>query len=315
MTDPLTLTTPQAAVVVLPGKGADIVSFVDRASGVDVLFRAPWADRAGHAPVFDSQAAWLSRYQGGWQVLCPNAGPERRQHGTVWGFHGEAALVPWQVTEYSSRRAQLDVELFCAPLRLARELNLEDRTLRLTETVTNLSTVDVEVMWVHHPAFGPPLVQPGCRLRTGARTLISDRDSPGTVLRPDRVYPWPPADATVDLLPVEGEAREVFGCLTDFTDGWFALENERLGIGVHMRWETDTFPHAWLWQELHASAGFPWYRRGYVVAVEPANTIPGDGWTNSWQRGRGTLIAGGEQRATQLTLTLMDTPRLRAEPR
>jgi hypothetical protein len=116
----------------------------------------------------------------------------------------------------------------------------------------------------------------------------------------------------VDLVPIEGETREVFGCLTDFADGWFTLENERLGIGVQMRWQTDTFPHAWLWQELHATAGFPWYRRAYVVAVEPANTIPGQGWTDGYQRGRGTVLAGGEQRATQLTLTL-NTPRRGAD--
>jgi hypothetical protein len=248
MTDPLTLATPQAAVVVLPGKGADIVSFVDQASGVDVLFRAPWADRVGDIPVFDSQAAWLSRYQGGWQVLCPNAGPERQQHGTVWGFHGEAALVPWQVTEYDSRRARLDVELFTAPLRLARELNLEDRTLRLTETVTNLSTVELEVMWVHHPAFGTPLVQPGCRLRTGARTLISDRDSPGTVLQPDCLYPWPPADAGVDLVPVEGEDRAVVGCLTDRQ-----VQPHPLDLpGGSATYAARSFPERWRAEYLHA---------------------------------------------------------------
>ncbi len=37
------------------------------------------------------------------------------------------------------------------------------------------------------------------------------------------------------------------------------------------------FAQAWFWQEVHATAGYPWWRQVYVCAVEPATTIPGQG--------------------------------------
>ena len=42
-----TLSNEHLEVTVLPDKGADIYSLVHRASGVDVLFKAPWGVRAG----------------------------------------------------------------------------------------------------------------------------------------------------------------------------------------------------------------------------------------------------------------------------
>jgi hypothetical protein len=89
----------------------------------------------------------------------------------------------------------------------------------------------------------------------------------------------------------------VFGYLVDFDEGWFAITNPRLGLGVGLRWPLEVFDKAWLWQEIHASSGWPWYRRAYVVAVEPASTIPGQGLVNAHARGQsGIVIPGGTTR-------------------
>ncbi|WP_053202914.1 aldose 1-epimerase [Jiangella muralis] len=306
--EPIVLSSTQIAVTIDPERGADIVSVVDVATEVDVMFRAPWnAPGAGVAAV-DSEARWLAGYRGGWQVLCPNAGSERQAHDTTWGFHGEAALVPWRVRERSESRVRLDVELFTAPLLLAREVAVEGRRLHLTETLTNLSTVELEVMWVHHPAFGPPLVGPGCVIRSGARTLISDERLPGTVLPADRILAWPP-EVPIDTIESADPAREVNGCLTDFDEGWFSLFNGQVGLGVEVRWDAETFPHAWIWQELHATSGFPWYRRADVIAIEPGTTIPGSGRISNRPRGRGIQLRAGERREIRLVLSLFDDER------
>ena len=74
--DRLLLRNRHLDVVVLPAKGADIYSIIDRSSGIDVLFKSPWGwqDPATLAPTGDTQRDWLALYPGGWQQLIPNAG-------------------------------------------------------------------------------------------------------------------------------------------------------------------------------------------------------------------------------------------------
>ena len=44
-----------------------------------------------------SMAGWLRGYPGGWQLLVPNAGPEREHDGARQGFHGEASIATWDL--------------------------------------------------------------------------------------------------------------------------------------------------------------------------------------------------------------------------
>lgn len=305
--EPLTLSNAHLKVTVLAGKGADIYSLVDSRTGVDVLWKSPWGLRPcswqGSAT---SQGRWLEAYPGGWQLLLPNGGDECGQYGATWGFHGEAALVPWEVTAASPTSATLETMLFSAPLRVVRDLSLDGPVLRVHEVVSNLAAEDVEVMWSHHPAFGAPFLEQGCVLSAGCRSVVADDREPGTLLTAASEHAWPVVEASdggqVDLrlLPGPEERRSVLAYLTDFRAGWFAITNPRLRLGVGLRWPLEVFPCAWLWQEAHASTGastgWPWWARTYVVAVEPASTFPGQGLANVRAKGgRGLLLAGHSQ--------------------
>ena len=311
------LSNEQLTVTFLPEKGGDIYALVDRETGVDVLFKTPWGRRSGGEGYLDgSQAHWLSRYAGGWQVLCPNAGTESTEHGTTWGFHGEAALVPWQLRMADDATARLETALFLCPLRLQRRLTLAGPVLRVEETVINESPDPVDIMWVHHPAFGDPLVAPGSRLWLGARTVTADDTAPGTLLAPGSTHSWPyvtsAAGDRVDLsvLPRREERRETFAYLSDFIEPFAAVTNPELPLGLAMRWSADAFPHAWFWQELGASAGFPWYRRAYVTAVEPASAFPGDGLNGLRRRGlRPLTLPPGGRRQAMIEVAVHHDPR------
>ena len=70
-----------------------------------------------------------------------------------------------------------------------------------------------------------------------------------------------------------------------------------LVLHVGLRWPLDIFPHAWFWQEVHGLPGYPWFRRAYVVAVEPNTTVPAQGLTAAREKGgSGISLAGGERR-------------------
>jgi hypothetical protein len=311
----LTLRSSDIQVTILPDKGADIYALVDRRTGVDVLFKSPWGIRSpGPWPrAASSMERWIEAYAGGWQVLLPNGGDECAENGTTWGYHGEAALVPWQVLDAGETSALLQTRLFSVPLLVHREFSLSGPVLRLTETVTNASPEDIEVMWTHHPAFGAPFLEEGCLLSAGCTSVLADEEAPGTLLAPGSRHDWPHAvtgagDALdLRVIPGPSQPRAVLAYLGDFTSGYFAITNPRLRLGVGLRWPLDTFGQAWLWQEVMASSGWPWYRRAYAVAVEPATTIPGHGMSAARAKGyRGVRFAGGATRQVVLETVVFE---------
>jgi hypothetical protein len=307
----LALRSAEVEVVLLPGKGCDVYSWVDRRSGVDVLFKTPWGlPPAAPGATGDSMTGWLERYPGGWQVLCPNGGAEATAPGGVrWGFHGEACLVPWEVVDTGPGWAELTVRLHRAPLRLRRRITLAGPLLTIDESVTNTSPDELELMWSHHPAFGAPFLGPDCVLATSARTLVADDEAPGTLLAAGSTHPWPLVStkdgAALDLSVLPPAPAAQLAYLTDLDEGWFAITNTRLGFGVGMRWPTEVFGHAWFWQELSSSPGYPWWREAYVCAVEPASTIPGQGVDAARGKGSGLLrLAGGQRRDVRVEAVL-----------
>jgi galactose mutarotase-like enzyme len=302
MAESLWISSGQLQVEVRPAKGADIASIIDRTTGVDVLARSPWGRRelATALTTGDSQLDWLARYGGGWQQLIPNAGQERVVDGVRRGYHGEAAVVGWQVRDASDSGATLTADLITAPLHLTRELRVDGPTLTVTDSVANASPEPVPVMWVEHPGFGAPFIDEHCTLTTSARSILADAVEQGNLLAADTRSAFPPVSA----VPGPGSGQSAFGCLSDFAGGgWFAIESPTAGFGIRIEWDTEVFPHAWFWQECNASAGFPWHRRAYVIAVEPANVIPGDPSPGCPERGQAPILAGLATWTSAITLT------------
>ena len=312
---PISLRSDRVEVTVLSKKGADIVALRDLRSGVDVLFKTPWQLR--EPGLFGSASSsferWIEAYPGGWQLLLPNGGDECTENGVTWGFHGEAALVPWRTVDRAVDSAVLETRLMTAPLRVRREVAVAGPVLRITETVANESPVDVEVMWSHHPAFGPPFLDSSCVLSAGCQTFLADDRAPGTVVAAGTRHGWPVVTAadgtTVDLsrIPSPDEPRAILGYLCDFGSGFCAVTSGRLGLGVGLRWPLQTFGHAWLWQEMRSTREWPWFRRAYVLAVEPASTIPGQGLANARAKGHsGVLIGAGSARTVVIEAVLFE---------
>lgn len=304
--DRIALTSAELAVVVTPARGADIAAVVDQRSGTNLLFRTPWGGGA-QAAGWDSQSRWLGGYSGGWQVLCPNAGPERRADGAVLGFHGETAVVGWDVLDVGPDSVTCAVKLMTAPVRLQRTITVTGRSVVVDETVENQSPDPCRLIWTHHPAFGLPLIGEDARLDLPGGVVVADGTQPGPVLAAGSEHEWPFAasddDSKVDLrqVPPPGQSRALLAGVRDLPEGWFAVGNPRLGLGAAMCWDLAVFPYVWLWQELDASPGFPWFRRARAMAVEPANIL------TDQRRADGSAaakLAGGARIETRLELTV-----------
>lgn len=315
----LTLESDTLSVVVLLGKGADILSIVDRASGVDPLLRAPWGVRDPRLglPVGSPLVQWIERYPGGWQELLPNFGPPCTHGGIEHTMHGEAAVMPWRAEvvaeDDDAVEVLLEIELLLTPLRLERRMRLErgQRVIALRERLSNAGSTEVDFIWGHHPAMGAPFLSPACRLDVGARELAVDADytSAFLPLEPGSRVAWEgPIQQELSELPVAGVRRDMVAYFLGFDQGWWAVTNRQLRVGFGLSWDASTFPFACFWHELGASDGFPWFGRGYALALEPVSSWPASGIAAvSGTTGTQRSIGPGESIETELWATIYDS--------
>ncbi|EPR75449.1 hypothetical protein ADILRU_2237 [Leifsonia rubra CMS 76R] len=287
---PLTLVSEFLEVVVTPERGGDIVHLTDRITGIQTLAESPTG--AVESSAFaggDSMVNWTNGYPGGWQLMVPNAGPERVHDGVTQGYHGEASLARWAVLDCTPSSATLQTHLLTAPLMLERTISLDGAELTVTDRVHNLSPLPCSFRLGQHPAFGTPFLDNTSYVLTTARTLLADAQAPGTLAAPDArgrptdilaVGPVPHSLA----LPGPGTAEGLFAALTDLTPDSIDSEitsatlcSPTHGFGMRLSWERTIYPHAWLWIEANSRRNWPWYQRLFAIAIEPANVLPGEG--------------------------------------
>jgi hypothetical protein len=72
-----------------------------------------------------------------------------------------------------------------------------------------------------------------------------------------------------------------------------------------MAWTPNVFKYLWLWQEMHASGGFPFYKRAYTMAVEPWSSIPGSGLGEAIKAKTQLQLQPKETLSTALTVVLL----------
>lgn len=311
--DIVEISNPVFRVGITPRRGADILSVIDVATGVDVLFKTSWPRRGRRVlRRGSSEVEWLSAYPGGWQLLVPNAGSAVQRGDVLWGYHGEASVASWRLDENDRSTARLSVELSTAPLLLERTVRLAGACLEVADSITNLATTAVPVCWVSHPAFGAPFVDGECRIATGARTVVTAGEGSGD-LGAVQVAEWPwcldSRGRLIDMriAPDAGSGRAAFALLTDFRGGgWFAITSPTVGFGIGLSWDKETHPHAWWWQEANATDAWPWCRRAYVIAIEPANVTPDSLSLEGHGRATPPLLDGHARWETTMTMVRFD---------
>lgn len=292
-------------LMVVPGKGGDILEFRDKRTDVDVLWQADhdWQIPGdGPIPNLDPNAAH-DFYPGGWQLHLPLAGYTDDFDGTPYSLHGESALIPWDATvgrdDDEAVTLQLEADLIRYPFHVDRRLTLraDEPTLHVEETITNGGEVEVPYVWQQHVALGPPLIGPDAKLDIPAEsghTAAYGPDQRNGRLAGDESFEWPmapgrdggevnlcefpPHDATVDDLAYA----------LDLQEGRYSVVNDTIDLGFEFRFPTDPFECIWYWQPLGGASYYPFWNRNYNVGIEPTTAYPA-GDLPAAQRENGTL--------------------------
>jgi hypothetical protein len=242
-----TIRSAQLAVRV-EDRGARIAAITHLPSGTEFLLRTPWAgERWDPLPLEQgSNAEWHRRYAGGWHTLLPHAGDERVLRGIAHPFHGEAAWRLWSRTGGDEGSCTHRVLLRSAPLEVTRTVAVAADAVTVTQQVANLSAERVGFTWTEHPAFGAALIGPRSTVSMGGVGLGIAFPGEEGGLAGFRTF----------------EARGTGDAL---------VSNPATGVSARLRWDTGLLPYLHVWQEHHASDGFPWWRAVSTIALEPAS--------------------------------------------
>jgi hypothetical protein len=221
----------------------------------------------------------MEGYRGGWQMICPVAGPARVIHGAPLGFHGEAAISTWKVNNLDIASARMQLDLFSLPIRIEREVSVNGNEIEITDVITNLSKVELEFDYSSHPAFGGALLEGEVTIETTAQKfhLDEERESPHGVA--GSIHDWPLIKGengkVLDLsrLPSPPTSLGAFGYLSDFGDKkWYRVKNIEKNISFELEWESEFLDFAWFWLDFNSNQGSPWFGNVRTFAIEPSST-------------------------------------------
>jgi hypothetical protein len=316
----LTLRNGCIDVTILPQRGCEIYEFVDRSTGVDVLFKSPWGLQSQGAPPREGWGGmeFLRNYGGGWQELLPNCNDACTYRGNELPFHGEVAVVPWEVSSVAGEGAvELDCRVLCerTPFALQRRMRLErgSATLTLRERVENRSPEAHHLVWGHHCVVGAPFLEAGCRLHAPARTIVTLPEAWEDTARLARAQrePWPGAllagGGRVDLREVPGPECGSHDdvLLTDLEDGTVAVENPRLARTFRLRFDESLFRWICAWQPYGGARALP-LAGSYALGIEP--WVFGGNLEQALAAGQAVELAGGAALETTLIATIEGGP-------
>lgn len=299
-------------IVVLADKGADIYQFVHKPTDVDFLWRSPWGvrDPSRFLPTSGSpMSVWLDVYEGGWQTVLPGGGFPSAYSGAEMGLHAEVNTMPWDcvITEDTPDRASIrcSVRAYRTPFFFEKTLTLTSGSpvLEIDETLVNEGEEPAHCVWGEHIALGPPFLSEDCVIDLPGGLVINHPTEfhPNNRLEPGLRRPWPMIESkdgsAVDLSRVPPKSIRAYdqSYITDMPDGWYAITNQRIGLGWGVLFPQEVFRYLWYWQSLGGGYGYPWYGRTYNVGLEPFTSYANEGLDSAIQNGTALLVEPGQR--------------------
>jgi len=286
----LTLENQTLQVTVLPEKGADIYALVYKPAGIDVLMKTPWGL---HPPADRPPADFLDNYEGGWQELFPSVNDACVVGGESIPFHGEVALLPWEVSEERDQAdgcsAVFTVRTRKTPFRLRRRMQLSRAApgLVVEETVWNESDEAAAFVWGHHVVLGAPFLEDGCSVDMPGRELYTPDElyEPASAqLAAAQQETWPMARGRapgewIDLRNVPGPDAHIHdeAYITGLGRGHLSVLNPHRRLKFSLDWDPAVFRWVVLWRP-YGGADLPPLTGIFGLGVEP--------WVTRYDLGR-----------------------------
>jgi Domain of unknown function (DUF4432) len=270
-------------------EGGHIAEIADKRSAVNPLWTPPWPsiepstyDRSKH-PGYgaDAESRLLAGIMGHNLCLDIFGGPSEAEAAAGLTVHGESSVTRYEIASEAGTIAA-SATMPMAQLRFERRLRLEpgSRTLRIAETVENLSSTDRPIAWTQHVTLGPPFLVPGSTEfrapATRSKVIESDFSGGKGYMKIGAEFDWPLVpriDGGRADLRVYTSAPVSAGYTTHLMDphreqAWFAAFSPQRKMLFGYVWKRTDFPWLGIWEENHSRDNAPWNGKTLTRGME-----------------------------------------------
>jgi len=272
-------------------EGGHIAEILDKETGINPLWTPPWRSiepsafgPAAYAEYGDGvESKLLAGIMGHNLCLDIFGGPSEEEFAAGIGVHGESSVASYEVDE-SGGKLTLRARFPLAQMAFERRIELRGRTVRIGESVENLTACDRPIAWTQHVTLGPPFLEKGVtQFRASAtRSKVSESDfGAHDTLRVAAEFDWPNAPrrdgGNEDLRVLTGAASSC-AFTTHLMDparehAFFAAFAPAARLVFWHVWKQADFPWLGIWEENYSRTHAPWngktLARGMEFGVSP----------------------------------------------
>ncbi len=291
--EPVTLSTDEIEVTVVPQEGGRIASLRSVQSGLEFLTQA----RPGRPAI--EPGVDVSFQHGpcaGAEECLPTVGACGDCTGGPAPDHGDFWQLHWEVDSLAGRRLEMHAIGFSRPLRFERVVEVHNASLSLGYRVVNVGSESLSFLYAWHPLFA---VEAGDRVVLPPEvvdvTLSYSRDE--AMVRNGGFLQWPALqskkglrDLSVALSPHHETAEMIYTRKLEV--GRCGLFRRSVGQGVIVSFDSSRLPYLGIWL---CFGGWPVAGaepKQFAVALEPT-TAPCNTLSDSERAGLAIKLAPG----------------------
>jgi len=267
-------------------EGGHIAEILDKRTGINPLWIPPWPsiepsiyDPARH-PEYGggADASLLAGIMGHNLCLDIFGGPSPDEAAAGLAVHGEVSTARFGV-EAVAHQIAMNARLPAAQLRVERRIVLDNRVVRVHESVENLSATDRPIGWTQHVTLGPPFLEKGAtefRVSATRSRVFEGAFGADDTLVPGADFDWPLAPRTSggfeDLQRYAAAARSsaYTAHLMDpaHDEAFFVTFSRSAALAFGYAWRRADFPWLGIWEENHSRTAPPWNGRTLTRGLE-----------------------------------------------
>jgi hypothetical protein len=272
-------------------EGGHIAEILDKPTGISPLWIPPWPsiepseyEPARHAEYGGgADASLLAGIMGHNLCLDIFGGPSADEAAAGLPVHGEASTARFAVAA-AGGEITMEAVLAGAQLRVRRRIVLIDRTVRVHESVRNLSATDRPIGWTQHVTLGPPFLEQGStqfRAPATRSRVFEGAFGADDTLQAGADFDWPMAprrsggveDLRVYTCAARSSAYTAHLMDPACDDAFFVAFSPAARLAFGYTWRRVDFPWLGIWDENHSRTSPPWdgrtLTRGLEFGVSP----------------------------------------------